>query len=156
MSSSRCKLAISRANLLWAINPSESVLSRLLLFVKVANNIIEEWHRSHFLLEMNGGCWPWWRRLPLSSIICRNIFLSCLCWERFAVCLHLNSEFWLFFARKSPGQNSRKSGVIWGDCSNREESIGFERWMICAHPTKRRKSWTVCPGESTKSHVGVQ
>ena len=104
MSSSRCKLAISRANLLWAINLSVLVLSRLLLFIKVANNIIKEWHHPHFLLEMNGGCWPWWRRLPLSSIIRRNIFLSCSCWERFVVCLHLNSEFWLFSAIISTGR----------------------------------------------------
>lgn len=89
MSSSRRKLAISRAKLLRAINPSILVLSRLLLFIKVANYIIEEWHRSRFLLEMNGGCWPWWRRLPSSSIIRRNIFLSCSCCVWCVVCLHL-------------------------------------------------------------------
>ncbi len=79
-------MAVSRAKLLREINPSILVFSRLLLFIKVANNIIEEWHRTHFLLERNDGCWPWWRRLPLSSTIRRNIFLSCLCLVLCAVC----------------------------------------------------------------------
>ena len=59
--------------------------------------------------------------------------IFCYNWNYFSsafgyiVCLHLKVGFGYFFARKSPGQNSRKSGVILLDCSNHEESLGFVR-----------------------------